>query len=62
MEVILMGSEKFVYDTECTVDQNFNEWFYQCNDERETWGEERLDRDDAFALFQEFFKNSIKNG
>jgi hypothetical protein len=62
MDVTIMENNQFKYDPERTVDQNFNDWFYLCNDERETWGEEQLDRDDAFALFQEFFKNSIKNG
>ena len=62
MDVFAIGSQKFVYDTERTFDQNFNEWFYQCNDERETWGEELLNRDDAFALFEEYFKDHRQNG
>lgn len=59
---MIMETKQFVYDVELTFDQNFNEWFYQCNDEREQWGEELLDRDEALAQFKVFFRDSIKNG
>lgn len=55
-------SSDFNYNSDVSFESNFNEWFYLCNDERETWGEELLNRDDAFALFKEYFKEFLQNG
>lgn len=62
MDVNIMQTNQFKYDPDRSFDSNFNDWFYQCNDEREQWGEQPLDRDEAFALFKEYFKDHRQNG
>ena len=42
---------EFQIDPELTLAQNFNQWYTLDSEEREHWGEERLDRLYAVRLF-----------
>lgn len=42
---------EFQIEPELTLAQNFNQWYMLDSDEREHWGEERLDRLYAIQLF-----------
>lgn len=46
---------EFQINPKLTLAQNFNQWYMLDTEEREGWGEERLDHLYAFRLFSETY-------